>query len=432
MKKIIHWSTVCLFIFGLVCTTMAQYVPLPPYPVENVQAEVIGNTVRLTWDEAEDQDGGVVIGYRIYYGTQSVTAENGNQYEDDVVVHSAQTEYEFTDLDSGTYYFAVTARDDEEWESDNYSHEVSATLEGTPSGTNVSDDRFPKVLNAQRVSAGTIQVEMSEPVQIESPLDGFFVQNRGTYDDVVIQRVDIDGAYVFLTVDESHLVEGEYYDVVATSFVEDLDSNPVASGITDTATFQAQAINQPVIEEPIEEDELFIEEEPVDTSETEDTVQVTPPMPDEVMTSPQEPLRESAPVRDTTPPYDATDMEVDSDSVFEDLYVTLSWDPSRDVDGDVVDQVLFIRLKGDEWDTGYSLGKDLDVIELDVELERDYEVKLVTIDNTGNESDGLEFSFDTYMPLAESGAGAYAVGVLVAGFVIFYSFMTVRKRNRLY
>ncbi len=75
--------------------------------------EALAAQVTLAWDASDE-----AAGYKIYYGTTS------NNYSSVVDVGNT-TSYTFTDLPNGsTYYFAATAYDASNLESD-YSDEIS-------------------------------------------------------------------------------------------------------------------------------------------------------------------------------------------------------------------------------------------------------------------------------------------------------------------
>jgi hypothetical protein len=111
----------------------------------------------------------------------------------------------------------------------------------------------------------------------------------------------------------------------------------------------------------------------------------------------------------------------------EDL-VVLNWDRSLDLDNDVADQVLYTKIGLGEWDTGFSIGKNLNTIEFEVITEQNYEIKLVTVDLAGNESLGISTSFST--KLSKSGSGGFVIALSVA---ILVGFMVVaNKRKTIY
>jgi hypothetical protein len=106
-------------------------------------------------------------------------------------------------------------------------------------------------------------------------------------------------------------------------------------------------------------------------------------------------------VIDTTPPLNPSNFLVDTSRVNRQQKVTLNWNKAIDIYDDIQDQVLYTRKGLGQWDSGYSIGADLESIEIDIEHNQNYEVKIVTVDTVGNESDGVTYIFSTH--LAESG-----------------------------
>ena len=394
--------------FLLSLTLVAQAQTLPPTDIENLTVEVGSRTATLNWEAAEDD--GFVTGYRVYYGTAPVLDEN-DTYEDDTYTNSTDTAFELEDLINGVeYYFSVTAIDDDQLESINYSNEVSGTPIAEPAG----DTEGPKVISATHTGPNEITVVMSEPVAEVGP-DAFFVTDTDTFSEVLIDELRFNSENIIMTVPIDSLIEGQNYEIIATSAVEDLFGNPVSSGITDTVNFvalggfeaptaddpQVTAKGQPEVEEEaplvdiIDEDfedfeELFdeIAEEPEEAPVVEEIVE-------------PEPEKSSAP--DTVPPFDAQSLQADTSQVESRNQVTLRWEPALDIDNDIADQVLYTRVGLGAWDQGYSLGASTNETSLDVQPNQNYQVRVVTIDLAGNESGGAAFSFSTN--LTQSGPG---------------------------
>lgn len=439
-----------VFLLGLGSGAMAQYNPLPPYDVQNVKAQVEGGNIVVTWDETQDQDGGIVIGYKIYYGTKSVQQGNGNRYDDEILIQDPQTRYTLTNLSEGKYYLAVTAIDDEWGESKNYSLETSVTI-----GEQAPEDRdtgSPKVRSVEQLSGNEIQVLMSEEVSLTAGNNSFLINDQTDFEEKSVIDVFIEGPYVFLTV-SSDLVTGNTYEVVATSQVEDLEGNPVASGITDTAIFVAT--DQEIVYVSEEEDllpELFDipQEEVTDplVIEPEESLPSDPApetLPDPVREdesdffgpelTPQQreqinqSVQEETP--DTTPPMEVSNIAVDKEDLFQQEFVIVSWDKAPDTDGDIDDQIVYVRLKAGEWDEGYSIGKETDQVRLDVFLDEEYEVKIVSMDTSGNMSSGRVASFSTVLDLPKTGAGSWGLLGVVA-LVIGVIFVLYQRQRRLY
>ncbi len=367
-----------------------------PDEVQDVVAVPGSGEITLSWSEAEDD--GVVVGYKIYYGTQSVQSDD--VFYDEELLVSAKTSYTLKGLQNGVeYFFALTAIDDEENESDTYSLEASATP--------VAES--PAVVMAEQVSNSEVLITMSKPVQLQGGTSSFLLEEKGSGRELSILGISADGVKVRISFSEEVLDVGKSYKVIATSLVEDLDGEPIRSGITDTAEFRAQ-----FFEEIAESEDYWAE--PVPEPEPESEPEFRPEPVEEVTYEPEEytvpePVYTAAPV-DTNAPLDATSLGVDSSLLESESIVVLSWQTAPDIEEDIVDQVLYVRegLKG--WDDGLSIGKYTSRIEIDVQLDENYEVEIVTVDETGNESDGARYSFTTH--LAASGPGGVVIAFLVA------------------
>ena len=104
----------------------------------------------ISWDANNDDD---LSGYRIYYGT-----DKGGPYGSSTsLIPKAQTSYTVPDLNSGTYYFVVTAVDNSGNESA-YSSEVSKTITSASTSadttTNTSNEA-PADTSSTEASTGT-------------------------------------------------------------------------------------------------------------------------------------------------------------------------------------------------------------------------------------------------------------------------------------
>jgi hypothetical protein len=297
---------VILFMFTFSNTALAIE---PPSEVKSLSA-TLGeqNEVILSWDEAESVDG-VIIGYKIYFGTTSVETRD-DVYDDEIEI-SATTSYSIPNLPTGkTYYFAITALDDEMNESDNYSEEASLEI----------------------------------PVISEEP------NNEPTEEPVV--------------------------------------EDPI--------------IKDPIMEEPVYEDP-FLNQQPPAQEETH-----------------------SSPIMDTTPPIEVTFLNVDKSTLKSQKSVSISWQKSANLDGDVVDQIFYSKIGNGDWDSGYSIGKSLEEMVFDVEQDKNYQVKIVTVDSNGNKSAGKIISFSTET-LANSGpAGTLA---LIIALSVISLFLLLRRKS---
>ncbi len=287
------------------------FAATPPSQVTGVKAELVGdNSVLLSWDEATSEEG-VITGYRIYYGTHSVQKE-GEVYDDEIQVTGDRTSYPIENLDYGkTYYFAVTAEDDELNQSLNYSEEVSVEIPAKPE-----------------------EETTTEPEETETP---------------------------------------------------------------------AQETEQP-------------------TATTQQPEQAEPQQIPETT----EPEKPAAPVIDITAPVDATNLVVDKSDLKDHSTVTIRWKKSADLDGDVTDQMFFVKKGNGNWDNGYSIGKDLEEMVFDVQKNKDYQIKIVTLDKDGNRSNGATATFSTET-LATSGPGMI-IPFAIAAIVMFF-FLSFKRRS---
>lgn len=431
------WSkifTVTVSLLGIFSVAQAQ--TLPPSDVENLSAEAGNREIVLTWDAAEDD--GFVSGYRVYYGTNPVI-EADDSYEDDLYTNSAEATYVVQNLLNGVeYYFSVTAIDDDQMESINYSNEASA-VPVAPVG---EDMEGPKMISAVHTAPNEVTVVMSEPIAPTDP-SSFLLSNESSFEEVVIQDIVFNSENLIMKLPLNALVPGENYELIATSAVEDLAGNPVSSGITDTVVFTAEVDfpePEPVVQpepepepepEPvIEEPPLLTEDEPLDLDpvvdliddnfdEFDDLFSELEDVPSDNLTE-EEPDKPSAP--DLTAPLEAQGLKADTSEVESSNQVTLSWEPALDLDNDIVDQVLYLRTGLGSWDDGYSLGKSVDETTIDVQPNQNYQVRIVTIDVAGNESEGASFSFSTN--LSQTGPGtviALSVALLIGMMMLLSS-----------
>lgn len=296
-----------------------------PTQVPNVSATVEAGQAVLSWDEATDEDG-IIIGYKIYWGTHSVQSMD-DQYDAEKIVPGNLTSTTLEQLTPGVrYYVAMTAMDDEENESEIYSDEITVTV--TESGA-----------SEETGDAG------------------------GTEEDAPNEETG--------------------------------DPTPPTEPEPQEPAPETPPPSQPPAEpsEPAEPNTPFGPEKPA-----------APP--------------------DETAPLDASHLQIDVSEMEEDGYVTLQWEKSPNLDGDVTDQILYVKQGNGPWDSGYSIGPDLEELELEVDPDSYYQIRLVTVDAAGNESEGKTFAFST--ELTKSGpAGAIAGGVAI--FILFLLLLSRRR-----
>ncbi len=439
-----------IFVLGFFVTgsVFAQGINVPS-DVDNLTAEAQDKAVNLVWSPATDD--GIIYQYKIYYGTSQVL-EPDDSYDAHIVVDGELTEYLVGNLlNDVQYYFAVTAVDDQGQESDNYSPEASATptLGGSSSGN-------PEVLSAQHKAPNEILVTMSESVQVDSSTDSFLVVHASDDEQIGISNTIVNSEKVIILLSED-LIVGDQYFITATSGVEDMDGNPVSSGITDTIDLFALDEfpvdePEPVVTPPTEEEPLIPEESVIETPEDNLPPAVIPNDEEEFDfldtfledpenaninndtsledlelegEQPSENLeaednsQSSAP--DNQPPQDARNLQVDTSTAQSEGSVMVSWTPAVDIDDDIADQVLYTRVGLGEWDGGYSLGKDVTSTEIDVAQNQNYQVRIVTIDRSGNESMGTEFTFSTNLVQSGNGGMIWIMGgALLFGMLLLF------------
>jgi hypothetical protein len=400
----------CLFNFFFFSVVVAQDFSQNPTEVQNVEAVAGDTMIDLIWDEADDPDG-VVTGYKVYYGTQPVQTE-GDSYADEITIGN-KTTYSLKNLTNGTEYFlAITAVDDEGNESSTYSVEVSAR----PLAPEIQS---LKVLSSEQLSNTEVNVIMSEEVQLLDFSSAFLVENANTLKETPILGLSLNGEKVLLSFEEGILIPGETYRIIATSSVEDLNGNPVASGITDTVEFEARNIIPPPPPSSSEELSLELSEEAKsivspDSYNEQSSGENNSQSKESIHSSATENNSFSEP--DLFPPMDGTELQIDTSALESENLVFLHWTPALDVDDDIADQVLYTREGLGDWDNGYSLGKDTSEVELEVDLDQNYEIRLVTVDTSQNESSGVELSFSTH--LTETGPGE--VGTVIGLAILFF------------
>lgn len=209
-----------------------------PSDVENLQAFPGDGEVTLTWDAATDDSS--VEGYYVYAGLESVEEEGGSYTFGSTDVGNATT-YLMENLTNGmTYYFAVTAYDDEGNESLYYSKEVSAT----PETSELGDFTAPTVKSATASTSTLVEVTFSEAVEL--PTEGasaFALESTdGTAILVLDAYVSDDPATIFLVTEEQ--TAGAQYLLTVGIGVTDLAGNPIESGTSDTALFTGSALER--------------------------------------------------------------------------------------------------------------------------------------------------------------------------------------------
>ncbi len=215
-----------------------------PSDVENLKATAGNGFVELSWNVATDDT--AVKGYKIYYGTTSVTAD-GEAYTLGPIDAGNKITYRVEGLTNGTtYYFAVTAYDEAGNESENYSSEANATP-----AHSAADTEAPKVARAEAITKNTVNVVFSEPITIPSvnPESAFSIKNDATQVALTVTKAemlvtDLSKKTVRLTTGIQEVSAN--YIVTAGIQISDTAGNPIVSGTSDTALFKGTAAEEVV------------------------------------------------------------------------------------------------------------------------------------------------------------------------------------------
>lgn len=235
-------ASIALGVFGSLSVNAQTADAIMPSDVENVKAVAADKQITLSWNVANDNVG--VKGYKIYYGTNSVTKDGGS-YNMGPLDAGNKITYTVADLKNGTpYYFAVTAYDAAGNESENYSLEATAIPEGKISDDKplATDTEAPKVVKAESVAKDIVKVSFSETVALPAvnPDGAFAIKNDANQEILKVLKAAMDTSdsaqkTVLLTTDVQKA--GVSYILTAGIQVKDASGNPIVSGTSDTAPF---------------------------------------------------------------------------------------------------------------------------------------------------------------------------------------------------
>jgi hypothetical protein len=175
MKSILKIGLL-LFFLGYICPTFAGDAP------ENVQVvKTSGSSISFDWDDVDQ-----VIGYYVYYGTQTAS---GSSYEVEGIDLIDESEFVLNDLLSDTrYYIAFTSVDEFGTES-GYSDEIEyTTLEPDAVNQTISF----RVTDVSTIDETTIQLEFSTDLEIgTSASREFIIQEESTGNEILVDISDV-------------------------------------------------------------------------------------------------------------------------------------------------------------------------------------------------------------------------------------------------
>ena len=391
-------GTLILSLFGFV------YAFSLPSQVEGVQVVKSGDTsVRISWREAESAED-IIIGYKVYFGTTSVQ-EAGETYDDEVVVYGG-VETNIDNLQPGTtYYFAVTALDSEENESENYSAEVEFLFPIDETVVTPPVKQPPKTEEKPKIAC---QLLPEKFITCEAYTCEFVHPMTAQKMSRTIEGIEEGKCHFVETMPNDQRLDCQFpaeLQITMAQYYQKIIGGQETEDVLQTAMDNGQCF---VLEKgdlvPLTEDTSTPTEKVVVPKKTIDG-SFGPEKPDE--------FKSAAP--DTTPPLEAMNLSVDTERIDSDGVAVLSWKKSLDLENDLADQIVYVREGMGSWDSGYSIGKDIETLELDVEKGQTYEFKVVSVDTVGNRAESQTFSFSTKLP--QSGP-AGVIGVFVALFIL--------------
>lgn len=399
MKKVFSIISVACFLF-LVGVVNAFSLPSQ---VEGVQVQkASNNSVRVSWREAESAED-IIIGYKVYFGTTSIQ-EKGETYDDEVVVYGGVETMIENLLPGTTYYFAATALDSEENESENYSMEVEFLL---PVLEEVSEPVEKEKLNEEISPQKDIACKLlpEKFITCEEYMCRFVhpMTSQGmtrTIEGVIgeeckfTETMPNDERLECSFPEEMQITMAQYYQKI------------IGGQETENVLQQAIDDGQCII---LGKGDLVPIEKDVVLPQKEDTFS------EQESFGPEKPEEFKSAAPDTIPPLEAMNLSVDSQRIQSEGVAVLSWEKSLDLENDMADQILYLKEGLGAWDSGYSIGKTIETLELDVDKGQNYEFKVVSVDGTGNRSESRVFLFSTKLP--QSGP-AGMIGVFIALFVV--------------
>lgn len=397
MKTNTKQSIVALMLAGTMAIPFALAAN-EPENVNNVSAvSKDATTLTVSWDESKDFEGNPVDHYRIYYGTKSVQGEDAPSYEMEVDTPDNATTYDLGSLIENTpYYLSITAIDDLDIESIEYSIEAT----GTPMAAEESgeDTTAPTVMKVTAMDKNHVLIGFSEEVKLPELLaEAAFTINEqinqaNLLEVISAMQYEGDPENKTIILETADQVKNVNYIVTASVAITDLAGNPIISGSTDSGLFVgsdqgvAPVAEEPPVEEPVAE-------EPVVEEPAGDLL-------DELITDAEE--------TDITPPEDITNLVLSFTEQLEKFVISMNWTASLNTAKDLVDQIVYMSMdRGASYDAGNSLGAVATTHQIpDLEGGKEYTFKVTTKDASGNESVGVVKS----IRLPQTGFGA---GMLV-------------------
>ena len=464
----------------------AEAAPLDetaPSVVENLEVTPGDEEATLSWDPATDNVG--VTGYYLYIGVTPADGDEDDYEFGSVAVEDGSTTYTVENLTNNlTYYFAVTAFDAEGNESEDYSEEVESTPEESEVGDftapTVSDaealtSTLAMVEFSEKVSlpddgATAFSIEASDGSSIDV-IDAY-VSTDDAKIVMLVTSEQIAGAQYILTAgisikdlngntiesgtSDTAVFTGSSLEKLETS--EDDEEEEAEENDTEFKLDDVEATELTEIEVSFTQnvsaadasafviqladdasEEIEVLSVIIDLQDPSQVVLITEEMEageDYILSVETDVLHEDgqsisldgnemefqAPtlnLADLIAPEDVTNLLA---ALLTESSIVLSWDPSEDSEGDLVEYFVYQSVDG-----GLSFGEAMELLASELGDAPRYEIdgltpgetytfKVTAVDENGNESDGEL----TTITLPESGPGMLAMGafsLLGAGFV---------------
>jgi len=359
--------------------------------IENVSqfsAESGDRKIILTWQKPSQQ----ILGYKIFFGTKSVQNKESEKYDQNVLLPNPEIQsYTLSGLFNNIDYFLSIKTIGM---SGDLLSEYAPEIKIMPV---VSGDAEPPILKTGiQESENSMKLTFSKLIQIKDAQYAFQVKEKYGNTSINVITSEAKGNEAFITVESGKLLPENTYVVMATSLVEDLQGRPVTSGKSDTIEFVAQSFEN--------------------TETQADTQASTTTEATSALTSFSSPTETTNTAFNKPNKLEVKNVKVDTKKIKDEKMVYISWTPNDDPS--ITDQILFTKKKGEDWDKGFSLGLSISSMGVNVELNQQYEVKIVTMNNLGIQSKGKPVKFSTYL-LPKSGPLdiAAVIGILGLLFV---------------
>ncbi len=364
----------------------------------------------LMWDPVKTENG-VIIKYKISYGTTSVEEGFSDSYEKSMTVELDADEIKTVEIAKSSvsglkngekYFFSVQAID-----ADGEAGSASEEKFTTPSIKTQTPDAIEEaplsLSEATALTTTVTKVIFSKDVTLPEDTEArkkLFTVNTKADEDEVLEIKDVvfkdnylldeeanptekaeKGTEIYIVFVEAITKDTEY-QITASARLKDVDGKGIDNGVTDNVFFTGtDATEIPASENEKPEisdsekallDDLINETDGASTEETEEA--------DDLHAAPH----------DTTAPEEITNLQAKLVKRIKDFVVNLTWKKSKNTAGDLVQQLLYTSSdNGKTWGTPKKFNGDLEKYTFTGTADKAYTVKITTKDRSGNESKGV-------------------------------------------